>query len=230
MIQTFIETPLFLLALTIGIYCGGVSLYRRCHLALLHPTLLSFVAIIIFLKVCGIDYLHYRDSTRLLDFLLGMSVVALGYLLYEQQERLRAQSLTILSTIVVGSIVGIVSVVAIAALLGADHTVLASLAPKSVTIPIAVAISEPTGGDTGVTSIVVFLVGIFGSVVGPRLLRLCGIRNPMAQGLALGASAHGIGTARAIEMGAIEGAFSGLALALMGVVTAVLVPLILRFV
>lgn len=220
MIRTFIDSDMFLLTLTVGLYCGGVALHHRLRLAILHPTLLAFVALILFLKVCGIDYGHYRQATEILDFLLGMSVVALGYLMYEQIDRLRGQVLPILTSI---------GVVYIARALGADRTILNSIAPKSVTVPIAVAISEPLGGVVSVTSVVVFLVGIFGSIVGPRLLRRCGIRNPLARGLALGSAAHGIGTARAIELGAVEGALSGLAMALMGIVTALLVPLFEKF-
>ena len=223
MIRTFIDSDMFLLTLTVGLYCGGVALHHRLRLAILHPTLLAFVALILFLKVCGIDYGHYRQATEILDFLLGMSVVALGYLMYEQTDRLRGQVLPILTSI------GVLSVVYIARALGADRTILNSIAPKSVTVPIAVAISEPLGGVVSVTSVVVFLVGIFGSIVGPRLLRRCGIRNPLARGLALGSAAHGIGTARAIELGAVEGALSGLARALMGIVTALLVPLFEKF-
>lgn len=80
MIRTFIDSDMFLLTLTVGLYCGGVALHHRLRLAILHPTLLAFVALILFLKVCGIDYGHYRQATEILDFLLGMSVVALGYL------------------------------------------------------------------------------------------------------------------------------------------------------
>ncbi|EKC61636.1 LrgB-like protein, partial [human gut metagenome] len=104
-----------------------------------------------------------------------------------------------------------------------------SLAPKSVTVPIAVSVAEPLGGIITITSVVVFCVGIFGSLVGPWLLRRCGVTDPMAQGFALGSAAHGIGTARAIEIGALEGALSGLAMALMGIMTALLLPVIEKF-
>ncbi len=99
MIRTFIDSDMFLLTLTVGLYCGGVALHHRLRLAILHPTLLAFVALILFLKVCGIDYGHYRQATEILDFLLGMSVVALGYLMYEQTDRLRGQVLPILTSI-----------------------------------------------------------------------------------------------------------------------------------
>jgi len=142
MIRTFIDSDMFLLTLTVGLYCGGVALHHRLRLAILHPTLLAFVALILFLKVCGIDYGHYRQATEILDFLLGMSVVALGYLMYEQTDRLRGQVLPILTSIGVGCTVGVLSVVYIARALGADRTILNSIAPKSVTVPIAVAARE----------------------------------------------------------------------------------------
>ena len=112
---------------------------------------------------------------------------------------------------------------------GVERTVMTSLAPKSVTVPIAVSIVEPLGGIVSLTAVVVFCVGVFGSIVGERLLRLCGVHDPMACGFALGSAAHGVGTARAIEMGAVEGALSGLAMALMGLTTALLLPLMERW-
>ena len=229
MIRTFIDSDMFLLTLTVGLYCLGCAVYRRLRVPLLHPVLLTFVAVIVFLSAAGIDYPRYKQATSALDFALGMSVVALGYLLYEQMEQLRGSLLPVGVATLAGCVTGVLSVVYIARALGADRTILNSIAPKSVTVPIAVAISEPLGGVVSVTSVVVFLVGIFGSIVGPRLLRRCGIRNPLARGLALGSAAHGIGTARAIELGAVEGALSGLAMALMGIVTALLVPLFEKF-
>ena len=227
--KAFLSSDLFLLTLTVGLYCLGCAVYRRLRVPLLHPVLLTFVAVIVFLSAAGIDYPRYKQATSALDFALGMSVVALGYLLYEQVEQLRGSLLPVGVATLAGCVTGVLSVVYIARALGADRTILNSIAPKSVTVPIAVAISEPLGGVVSVTSVVVFLVGIFGSIVGPRLLRRCGIRNPLARGLALGSAAHGIGTARAIELGAVEGALSGLAMALMGIVTALLVPLFEKF-
>ena len=165
----------------------------------------------------------------MLDFCLGMSVVALGYLLYEQEERMRGQITAILSSITVGSLVGILSVVYIARWLGASELIENSIAMKSVTVPIAVGISERVGGDLSITSVVVFLTGIFGAVVGIRFLRMLRIKDSSATGLAMGAAAHGIGTARSIEEGATEGALSGLAMALMGVITALLTPVVERY-
>ena len=196
---------------------------------LLHPVLLTFVAVIVFLRAADIGYARYQEATGILDFALGMSVVALGYLLYEQVEQLRGSLLPVGIATLAGCVAGVLSVVYIAMAFGAGREILNSIAPKSVTVPIAVSVSGPLGGIIPVTSVVVFCVGIFGSIFGEWILRRCGVRDAEARGFALGAAAHGIGTARAIEMGAVEGALSGLAMALMGLATALLMPLMERY-
>ncbi len=203
-----LRSDLFLLTLTVGLYCFGGWLYRRTKSPLLHPVLLTFVAVIVFLQAAEIDYARYEEATEMLDFALGLSVVSLGYLLYEQVERLRRSLLPVAVATLAGCFAGVTSVVYIAMAFGAERQLLTSLAPKSVTVPIAVSVAEPLGGVVSVTSVVVFCVGIFGSVCGGGILRRCGVRNPEARGFALGAAAHGIGTARAIETGAVEGALS----------------------
>lgn len=142
---------------------------------------------------------------------------------------MKGQVVPILASVVTGSVVGILSVVYIARFFGASRLIQDSLVPKSVTVPIAVTISENIGGETSITSVVVFVVGIFGALIGFSLMRLLHIDDPVARGLAMGSAAHGIGTARSIEKGAVEGALSGLAMALMGVCTALLAPVIARF-
>ncbi len=225
----FLRSDLFLLTLTVGLYCLGTLIYRRSHMPLLHPVLLTFVAVIIFLRCTGIDYPRYQEATGILNFALGMSVVALGYLLYEQLERLRSSLMPVAVATLVGCFVGVLSVASIAEAFGVERQILNSIAPKSVTVPIAVSVAGPLGGNVSVTSVVVFCVGIFGSIFGEWILRRCGVRDPEARGFALGAAAHGIGTARAIEIGAVEGALSGLAMALMGLATALLMPLMERY-
>ena len=200
--KAFLSSDLFLLTLTVGLYCLGCAVYRRLRVPLLHPVLLTFVAVIVFLSAAGIDYPRYKQATSALDFALGMSVVALGYLLYEQVEQLRGSLLPVGVATLAGCVTG---------------------------VPIAVSVSGPLGGIVPITSVVVFCVGIFGSIFGEWILRRCGVRDAEARGFALGAAAHGIGTARAIEIGAVEGALSGLAMALMGLATALLMPLMERY-
>lgn len=229
MLADFFSSDLFLLTLTVGLYCLSGLVYRHTRLALLHPVLLTFAAVIVFLSTADIPYMRYQQATKIFDFGLGMSVVALGYLLYEQVERLRGSLLPVAIATLCGCVAGALSVVYIAMAFGTEREILTSIAPKSVTVPIAVSISGPLGGIVTITSVVVFCVGIFGSIFGEWILRRCGVHDPEARGFALGAAAHGIGTARAIELGAVEGALSGVAMALMGLATALLLPLMERY-
>ena len=183
--DNLLHSEIFALTLTVGTYIAATILYKKTHLCLLHPLITSIFAIIAILKVVGLPYETYRDGAHLIHFLLGPSVVALGY-----------------------------------------HALIASLQPKSVTTPIAMGISEKAGGIPSLTAVIVVAVGIFGSIIGPFVLKILGIESRIAKGLALGASSHAVGTAAAIQIGAVEGAISGLAIGLMGIMTAVLVPII----
>ena len=156
MVDTIFHSELFLLTLTIGIYLLSGYIFRKSKLMLLHPVLLTALCLILFLNIAGIDYPHYKESVALLDFALGMSVVALGYLMYEQVERLKGASLPVVCATLAGCVVGIGLVVAIALMFGMEREVITSIAPKSVTVPIAIAVSEPLGGSVAVTSVVVF--------------------------------------------------------------------------
>lgn len=224
--ENFIRSEIFILTLVIGVYLAALWLYRKTKFALLHPVLVSIPVIALILHFLSIPYESFREGSRIINFLLGPSVVALGYLLYEQRIYLKANAISILISVFVGSFIGIVSVVFIARWLGGDQILIDSIKPKSVTTPIAMSIAERSGGIPSISAVVVILVGIFGGIVGPFILNKLGIRSRIARGLALGSAAHGLGTARAMELGAIEGAISGLAIGLMGLMTALLVPLI----
>lgn len=162
----------------------------------------------------------------MLNFMLGPSVVSLGYVLYEQVDRIKGNIISILTAVFTGSIVGILSVILIAKAFDADKILLASLAPKSVTAPIAMSIAENTGGVPQLAVVFVVICGIFGGMVGPLILRRLGIKSGIAKGLAMGSASHAFGTARAMEMGALEGAVSGLAIGIMGIMTALLIPFV----
>jgi len=216
----------FMLTLVMGTFLLGVWIYKRTKITILQPLLISMVIIIPFLKATGIEYQTFYHQTRLLNFMLGPSVVALGYVLYEQMEHIRGNVVSILTAVFVGSIVGIFSVLLIAKLLGADHLLMASLAPKSVTTPIAISLAEKNGGVPALAAAFVVICGLFGGLIGPVLLRRLGIQSKIAKGLAMGSASHALGTVRALEMGALEGAISGLAIGIMGIMTALLIPLV----
>lgn len=214
------------LAATVGIYIGAVWLFRRVNFALLHPLLVTVAVIIALMIISGLPYEIFVAATLPIDFLLGPTVVALGYALYNQREHLKANLWSIMASVIVGATVGIASVWGVMTLFGAPPDVMVSMLPKSVTNPIAIPLSESLGGIRGLTSVVVVLTGIFGGIVGPTVLRVMGITSKIAKGLAMGSAAHGVGTARAMEMGALEGAIAGLAIGLMGLFTALLFPIV----
>lgn len=220
----FTQSEIFALTLVVGTYIVANALYTKTRVCLLHPLITSIFVIIAVLKTLGIPYETFQQSSHLIHFLLGPSVVALGYVLYEQIHYLKGNVVSILTSVFVGALVGIVSVIVIGKLMGADQALIATLQPKSVTTPIAMGIAEKAGGIPSLTAVIVVAVGIFGSIVGPIVMKALGIHSHIAKGLALGASSHGVGTAAAIQIGAIEGALSGLAIGLMGIMTAVLVP------
>jgi len=223
-IRPFISSEVFLLTLVMGTFLLGVYLYKRTKITLIQPLLIAMLIIIPFLKVTGIDYHTFCEKTRILNFMLGPSVVALGYVLYEQIENIKGNVISILTAVFVGSVVGILSVVLIAKAFGADKMLVASLAPKSVTTPIAISLAEKDGGVPALAAAFVVICGIFGGLVGPVILRRIGIKSKIAKGLAMGSASHALGTARAMEMGALEGAISGLAIGIMGIMTALLIP------
>ncbi|MEA4984947.1 Inner membrane protein YohK [bioreactor metagenome] len=228
-IRILLSGEVFFLLLTLGSFLLGVFLYKRTKIPLLQPLLVSMIIIIPFLKITGIEYQVFYEKTRLLSFMLGPSVVALGYVLYEQIEHIRGNVISILTSVFVGSLVGILSVVLIAKLFGADRLLTASLAPKSVTTPIAMNLAENTGGVPSLAAVFVVICGLFGGIVGPLILRRVGVKSSIAKGLALGSASHALGTVKAMEMGALEGAISGLAIGIMGVMTALLIPFLERF-
>ena len=210
--HSLVHSEIFDLALVIGTYIAATILYKKTHLSVLHPLLTSIFVIIVILEFLDVEYASFQQGSHLIHFMLGPSVVALGYV--------------ILTSVFVGAIVGIISVIVIGKLMGADQSLIATLQPKSVTTPIAMGISEKNGGIPSLTAVIVVAVGIFGSIVGPAVMKVLGIESRIAKGLALGASSHGVGTAAAIQLGAVEGALSGLAIGLMGIMTAILVPVI----
>ena len=227
--NNLLESEVFILTLVIGTYIASTILYRKTKISLLHPLLTSILLIIAVLQITGISYETFREGSRIINFMLGPTVVALGYVLYEQMKNLKGNVVSILTSLFVGSLTGIISVILICKAMGASDILIASIQPKSVTTPIAIEIAEKTGGIPSLTAVIVVAVGIFGSMAGPFILKKLGVENRIAKGLALGASAHGIGTSVAIQIGAIEGAISGLAIGIMGIMTAILVPLVQAF-
>lgn len=225
--MTFFQNEYFLIALTFGSYFLGKLLRRRTGWAIMNPILVAIATVIIFLNVTDISYDTYNEGGRMIEFWLRPAVVALGVPLYQQLETIKKQFMPILVSELAGCIVGIVSVVLIARLLGASREVVLSLAPKSVTTPIAMEITKAIGGIPSLTAAVVVCVGLMCAVAGYRTMGFAHVRTPMAQGLSMGTAAHALGTATSMDVSKLHGAYASLGLTLNGIFTALITPSIM---
>ena len=223
--MNFLENEFFLLAITFGIFFLAKLLQKKTGIMLLNPILLTIALLIIFLKMTNISYDTYNKGGHLIEFWLKPAVVALGVPLYLQLETIKKQLLPILLSQLAGCIVGVISVVLIAKLMGASDEIIYSLAPKSVTTPIAMEVTKSIGGIPALTAV---CVGLLGGILGFKTMKLTHIGSPMAQGLSLGAAAHAVGTSTAMDISSKYGAFASLGLTLNGIFTALLTPTILR--
>ncbi|MFA5517534.1 MAG: LrgB family protein, partial [Desulfuromonadales bacterium] len=176
-----------------------------------------------------IPYENYATGGRFILFLLGPSVIALGAPLYSRRQEILCRKGPILLGVLAGALTSILSASGIAWLLGGSREVILSMAPKSTTTPIAIGIVEKIGGISPLTAAIVVLTGCLGAICGPEFCRLLGIREPAAMGLAVGTAAHGIGTARMLEVDRLGGAVAGLAIGLNGLITAFILPLLFVF-
>jgi predicted murein hydrolase (TIGR00659 family) len=221
------ETPLLWLTATLLVYQLAFWIYQRSgRFPLLNPVLVAIAGLVALLLATDTPYDTYFAGAQFVHFLLGPATVALAVPLYRQLERLRAMLLPLVGALLVGATTGILSAIGIGQLLGASSVTLRSLAPKSVTTPVAMGIAQQVDGLASLTAVFVILTGIIGAVFGMELLRLLGIRDSSVRGFALGLTSHGIGTARAFQTDDEAGAFAGLAIGLNAIITALLVPLL----
>lgn len=218
-------SPLFGLTLTLIAYGIGYRLYSAAKSnPLINPVLIAIAIIITVLTVLHIPYQDYFAGGQFIHFLLGPATVGLALPLYKQVAKLKRLGLPISLALLFGVSLASVSTLLIAKYLGASHATLLSLAPKSVTTPVAMSITEQLGGVPSLTAVFVIITGIIGAIVGSSLFRLLRIQDDSVKGIAMGITAHGIGTARAFQISAEKGAFSGLAMALSALVASLLVP------
>lgn len=226
MIREMLTSVPVLLMLTLLVYMFAVWVRTKSKISMLNPMLISVPIIITLLQLLHIPAQQYIQSNQIISFMLGPCVVSLGLSLYENRLTIRQYLVPILSAVVVGSVVGVVSVWLLCRWFRLDSVFLVALEPKSVTVPIAMDVTKSMGGNTAITAVSVAICGLFGGIFGPLVLKCLHVHNPIAFGVAMGSASHGIGTARALEVGALEGAVSGLCIALMGIATALLVPII----
>lgn len=228
-LQHIASLPVTWLLATLLAYRLALVVHQRAgNSPWLHPVAVATILLVSVLLIGGIDYATYFEGGRYIHMLLGPATVALAVPLYHQLARLRRDWLALLAGALIGSAVAVALSMALAGMLGASQATVISMAAKSVTMPIAIGLTEKLGGVVSLTSALVMLTGILGGALTQPLLALMRIREPHIAGFTLGVVAHGIGTARALQGGQEMGAFAGLAMGLAGLLTALLLPLCLR--
>ena len=220
-----LTSPLTWMFLSIFCYAIGVAIQQKTGSPVCNPLLIASILVGILLIVSGTTYQTYEESGQLISFFLTPATVALAIPIYRKLDVLLHNLLPILLGAFVGSMVSITSVIVFCHLFGLSESTALSLVPKSVTTPIAVALSEMLGGVTSLTAIAVVITGIIGAIILPTFLKCIGVRNPVQMGLSIGTAAHAVGTSRAIELGETEGAISGLAIGVAGLMTALIVSI-----
>lgn len=226
-LSEFLNTPLFGILLSLIAFQIGVLLYKKTGFSALNPLLVASVLVIFFLIYFRIDFETYNIGGEYISFFLGPSTVVLAVPLYKQVKLLRNNAVPILAGIIAGCIAGISSILILSSSLGLDEIISKSLLPKSVTTPIGVEISKQIGGLPSITVAAIVITGITGAVLGPSVCRFFRIKDKVAVGIAIGTASHALGTTKAIELGETEGAMSGLAIGITGLITVFLVNLLL---
>lgn len=219
----------FGLLLSILTYLFGSFLQKKFKLFIFNPLLLSFVLVILVLVVGDISYETYNESAKYITYLLKPATVALAVPLYEKLKILKENLLAVLVGIISGIITSFLTVLLISFIFGVSQAEYITLLPKSVTSAIGMDLSAEFGGSSSITTALIVVTGIFGSVIAEKLMKVLRIKSPVAKGIAIGTSSHAGGTSKAIEMGEVEGAMSGLSIAVSGLLTVVFMNLFVYF-
>lgn len=207
----------------------GVLLKRKLKLTIFNPLLVAIVLIIFFLAVFHIDYKTYNEGAKYLSYFLTPATVCLAVPLYEQVELLKKHMLAILAGIISGALTSAVCVLVLALIFRLEHREYVTLLPKSITTAIGMGISEELGGIVTITVAVIVITGVLGNILAESVCKIFHIEEAIAKGIAIGSSSHAMGTAKAMEMGEIEGAMSSLSIAVSGVITVVIAPVFANF-
>ena len=205
-------------------YFIGAMLKRKFKLGLFNPLLISILLSILVLVVGKIDFEVYNESAKYLGWLLTPATVCLAIPLYEQWELLKKNYVAVLLSLLAGTVTSVLTVFVLAKLCGLSHAEYVTLLPKSITTAIGMGVSEELGGYVTITVAVIIITGVLGNMFGELICKIFRITEPISKGLAFGAASHAIGTAKALELGEVEGAMSSLAIAVSGILTVLLAP------
>ena len=227
----FFQNSMFAgVALSLVSYWIGVMLKKKFKLGLFNPLLISIVISIVVLLIGKIDYNTYNEGAKYLSWLLTPATVCLAIPLYEQWELLKQNYKAVLFGLLAGTVTSLTTVFVLAKLCGLSHEEYVTLLPKSITTAIGMGVSEELGGYVTITVAVIIITGVLGNMFGELICKLFKITEPISKGLAFGASSHAIGTAKALEIGEVEGAMSGLAIAVSGILTVALSSVFANFI
>lgn len=210
--------------LTVVIFLGFQKLYQWKKWPILNPLFWSILSIIALIVLKATDYHTYREGTQAISFFLGPATVVLAVPMYRQREMLRRYWKPIFMGVAASVAISALSITALSLILKLNHAMLLSLLPKSITTPIGISLAEQIGGVPALTVVSIILTGIAGAMFSPQLIKMAGIKHPVAMGIAIGSSSHVVGTTKAIELGEVEGAMSSLSIAIAGVLTYVMIP------
>lgn len=227
--EKFLNNEVFGLLITISSYIFFTKICSKIKNPLLNPLLLTTIFLIAVLVIFKIPLEYYELGGNYIKFFLGPATVVLALPLYRQLHLLKKHLIPILAGVFIGSLTSLLSVYTLSKMLNLDLNVLVSLLPKSITTPIGMSISETYGGIVSLTITSIVITGITGSIVAPWVIRISNIKSDVAKGIAIGTASHAVGTSKAIEMGETIGAMSGLAIALAGTITALLMPFFSKF-
>ena len=228
--NAIINSPLFGILLSLVAFEIGVSVSKKWKYSFLNPLLIANILIVGFLLATGISLESYNVGGNYISVLLSPATVVLAVPLYNQISKLKKFWKPILAGIFAGSLTSIFCVIFFSKVLGLSKVLMLSLLPKSITIPMGSVVSAQIGGIPPVTIIAITVTGITGAVAAPAICKLCRIKHKVAQGVAIGTASHALGTTRAMEMGEIQGAMSSLSIGVAGLFTAIVAPIIIRFV
>ena len=226
----FASTSLFFgMALSLAAYGVGVFLRSRWKFALFNPLLVAIVLVVAFLVFFQIDYATYMEGARYISYLLTPATVCLAVPLYQQFSLLKKNAKAVLLGIAAGTLASLCVILGLCVLFHLDHTMYVTLLPKSITTAIGIGVSEELGGIQSLTVVVIIITGVLGNIFAELICKVFRITDPIAQGVGIGTSTHAVGTARAMEMGEIQGAMSGLSIVVAGLMTVVLANLFAVF-
>ncbi|MEG0301071.1 LrgB family protein [Cetobacterium sp.] len=223
-------SPLVSILISLVAYQIGVYIYKKTKITLLNPLLLGIIFVISILFTFNIPLNEYNKGAEIITFFLAPATVVLAVPLYNQIETLKKNIVPILFGITIGSASAILSVIFLSKLVNLEKEVLISILPKSITTAIGIEITKALNADTALTIVAIVSTGIVGAAIGPTICRWSKINNSIAKGVAIGTASHAVGTSKAIEIGEVEGAMSGLAIGIAGIITVFLIPILINFI